>query len=479
MMKTTSIKGWLRIGVFFVGISMLQAQQNDKSQGKDASVPIAWAKMTVQVMSQAPNNTPTYGSRALAYIGLTMYEATVPISPKHRSIIKSLCDTLSIPKPNKKYAWELALNAGQAQILKAFYGYTNKTNPIDSLEKVIYQRYSQNLSPAVATASVDYGRMLAYRIFEWAKLDGGHEGHLRNFPKDYVRPQGEGLWVPPSIGQSNSKIPMHPTWGQNRTFSAQNALLPLPKPLVYSTDTTTEYYKQYKEVADRKKTLTNEERAIVMWWGDDPTETCSPPGHSYNLATIAVLNSNADAIKAAETYARVGMAVADAFICCWKAKFAYMVQRPSSFIRQNFRHKEVFPGEMINWLPFFLEPPFPSFYSGHAVQSAATATVLTEMYGDNFSFTDATHAGRGPKRYYVVKPLPAKYDAVFLGDYIPEYLEKEVVFVPRHYRSFWESAKECAESRLMGGIHTRHDNDIGLEEGTKIGKNINALHWRK
>ena len=469
-------RGWLGLGAFLMGMAWVQAKPSIKESTKDASVPTAWAKMTVQVMSQAPNNTPTYGSRALGYIGLTMYETMVPVSSAHRSVVKALCDTLSLPKFPKKYTWELALNAGQAQILKAFYGYTNRTGPIDSLEQVIYQRYSQHLSPSVAKASVDYGKAWAHRIFEWAKLDGGHEGYLRNFPKDYKRPEGEGKWVPPSVGQSNSKIPMHPTWGQNRTFSPKNAQLPLPEPLVYSTDTTSEYYKQYTEVADQKRKLTEEDRAIVMWWGDDPTETCSPPGHSYHLATIAILNSNADAIKAAETYARVGMAVADAFICCWKAKFAYMVQRPSSFVRKNLRKKEQYPGEMINWLPFFLEPPFPSFYSGHAVQSAATATVLTEMYGDNFAFTDATHAGRVPKRYYVVKPLPAQYDA---ADYIPEYFEKEVKFQPRHYRSFWEAANECAESRLKGGIHTRHDNDVGLKEGAKIGQNINALRWRR
>lgn len=474
------VSSWLGLGIIFLVTPLLQAQNRDKGNLKDASLPTAWAKMTVQVMAQAQNNTPTYGSRALGYIGLTMYETLVPASSTHRSIAKSLCDTLSLAKPNKNYSWELAMNAGQAHIVKAFYGYAQKTSGIDSLENAIYQQYSSHVSPAVAAASVAYGRALANRIYEWAKLDGGHEGHLRNFPKDYKRPEGQGKWVPPTVGQSNSKIPMHPTWGQNRTFSSKNAQLPLPEPLVYSTDTTSEYYKQYTEVAEQKRKLTEEDRAIVMWWGDDPTETCSPPGHSYHLATIAILNSNADAIKAAETYARVGMAVADAFICCWKAKFAHMVQRPSSFIRQTHRKKERYPGEMINWLPFFLEPPFPAFYSGHAVQSAATATVLTEMYGDNFSFIDATHAGRSPKRYYVVKPLPAKYEELLaMGDYIPEYLEKEVKFQPRHYGSFWEAAKECAESRLKGGIHTRHDNDVGLAEGTKIGQNINALRWRK
>ena len=479
-MKTFWSKPCLLLICLCGGFFPTQAQSNKtyKTNLTDASVAIAWADVTVQLMAKSIQNTPTYGSRALGYIGLTMYETVVTASSKHRSVIKGLCDTLTLPQPQKEYCWELALNAGQAYMLKAFYGYANKTQSVDSLEKAIYGRYAPLVSPTVAESSVKYGKEVAMRVYEWAKIDGGHEGYNRNFPKDYVFIQGRGVWSPPVIGQSNSKIPMHPTWGKNRTFSARNAELTLPKPLVHSTDSSSEYYLQYKEVFDRKKTLTEEDRAIVMWWGDDPTETCSPPGHSYHLATIAIRNGKAGLVKAAETYARVGMAVADAFICCWKAKFAFMVERPSSFIRKKLRTEEQYQGQLRQWLPFFLEPPFPSFYSGHAVQSAATATVLTKLYGDKFPFIDDTHAERDPKPYFVEKPFPANFNPK-IHIYMPEYIQREVVFKPRSYQSFWEAARECAESRLMGGIHTRHDNEVGLQEGTKIGGNINAMHWSK
>ena len=478
-------KNWSKCGLLFlglyVGVLALQAQSTKalKVAEPEGTVAVAWAEVTVQLMTRAIQNTPTYGSRALGYIGLTMYETVVYASPKYRSVAKTLCDTLSLPTPKKEYCWELALNAGQAYIVKAFYGYANKNHSVDSLEKAIYERYAARVSPAVAASSIAYGKEVASRIYEWSKSDGGHNGYNRNFPKDYVLAQGRGIWVPPVVGQSNSKIPMHPTWGENRTFARQNAKLPLPKPLDYSTDSTSECYLQYKEVLDRKRTLTEEERAIVMWWGDDPTETCSPPGHSYHLATIAIRNSKAGLVKAAETYARVGMAVADAFICCWKTKFTYMVERPSSFIKKKIRGTEKYPGELRRWLPFFLEPPFPSFYSGHAVQSAATATVLTELYGNKFAFVDDTHVARAPKHYLIEKPIPATLDLTNQPYYMPEYIERQMDFSPRHYASFWDAARECANSRLMGGIHTRHDNEVGLQEGTKIGKNINAMRWSR
>lgn len=448
--------------------------QSTTTQSPVEPIATTWADMTVRVMTKAPKNTPTYGSRAIGYLGLTMYETVVYSSPKHKSVIRKLSDTLSLPNPDltKAYCWELALNAGQAYMLKALYSYTKKTQPIDSLAEAIHQRYAAQFSPEVVERSEKFGTAIATKIFEWSKSDGGHKGYERNFPKDYKRPEGTGLWVPPVVGQSNTKIPMHPTWGQNRTFGPRNSQLPLPKPLEYSTDTTSKYYTHYKEVFDRKKSLSEADRAIVMWWGDDPTETCSPPGHSYNLATIAVRNGHANLVKAAETYARVGMAVADAFICCWKTKFTYMVERPSSFIKTT-----VAPDKFKTWLPFFLEPPFPSFYSGHAVQSAATATVLTELYGKSFSFTDNTHASRPNMTYYVEGKLPDKPNPANYADYYPSYSKHTLKYESRHYSSFWAAAQECAESRLMGGIHTRHDNEVGLVEGTKIGKNINSLRW--
>jgi hypothetical protein len=107
------------------------------------------------------------------------------------------------------------------------------------------------------------------------------------------------------------------------------------------------------------------------------------------------------------------------------------------------------------WDLYWPEPPFPAFYSGHAGQGAAMAVVLTELYGENFKFIDNSHIGR-------------QRDTERLVDY------KE-----RKFSSFWDAANECANSRLYGGIHTRQDNEVGKEEGIKIGKNVNSLSWRK
>ena len=444
---------------YFAGVLLALPLHAQPGPANPAYPATAWATLTVKLMTRAPRNTPTYGSRALGYIGLTMYETVVGRNGPYRSVARQLCDTLRLPKcpPQRTYNPALALNAGQAYMLKALYGYTKNTAPIDSLEAHIRTVYAAQTTPKTVARSEAYGRAVAEVLYQWSLRDGGHEGYDRNFPSDHVTPVGAGLWSLPAVVQSGAKFPMHPTWGQNRTFVPANARLPLPQPVPFSTDTTSPYYKMLDEVLQCGQHLGEAERETVMWWGDDPTLTCSPPGHSYNLATVAVRQTNPDLVRATQTYCRVGMAVADAFTVCWKTKFTYNVERPSTFIGPSLLKPY---SAVRRWNSFFLEPPFPAFYSGHATQSAATAAVMTDLYGPDFAFTDSTHVGREPMNYGFNRHIYT------------------LTFKPRTYASFWAAAYECAESRLLGGIHTRHDNDIGLAEGTKIGNAVNGLRWK-
>ncbi len=415
-----------------------------------ADVPVRWVAMTLKIAEKTPGNTPTYASRSFGYLGLTMYESVVNGYADYKSMAGQLNNLATLPKPiaDQKYNYALCLNAGQAYMLKNIYEQTSDQNKasIDSLEKVIVTEISKTEAADVVTRSVTYGQDVAKAIFEWSKTDLGYQGYKNNFTLDYILPMGSGLWVAPTFSQSASQLPLHPYWGKNRTFIADDATLPMPKPIPFSTDPRSQYYAQFLEVYAKNRSLTQTEKETALWWGDDPSQSFTPPGHAYSLANVAVKTAKPNLMKAAQTYAAVGMGVADAFISCWKAKYTYVAERPSTFIRRNI------DGSFVQFWP---EPPFPAFYSGHAVQSGATATILTALYGSDFKFTDNSHEGRMPD------PLT------------------QLTFKNRTYNSFWEAAEEAAYSRFLGGIHTRNDNDTGLAEGRKIGQNVNALKWKK
>jgi hypothetical protein len=437
--------------LLFVSILLQQCTPKVIIEKKEQEVATDWAEMTMHVTKYTPANSPTFASRCLGYIGLTMYESMVHGYPTYQSLAGQLNDLekLPLPKIEEEYNWILAMNAGQAEILRSIYIQTADSNKvkIDSLEIVIYDSFFSKIkNKKVAQRSVAFGKEIAQSIFAWSKTDGGHRGYLKNFDKSLVHPEFLGSWKPPLFAQSFSHHPLHPHWGENRTFVKKNSQIPLPEMIAYDTTKTSAYYRQFLEVYQKDKTLTQAEKAAALWWGDDPDDTFTPPGHSYYIATIAIKAKQPEVIKCAETYARIGMSVADAFINCWKWKYHFFTERPNTFI-PKFIDEE--------WNSFWPDPPFPSFPSGHAIQASTAATVMIDLYGDEFSFVDDSHVGR----------------------------EKDVMrnvdFVARSFASFSAVAKETADSRFYGGIHTAQDNEVGLEKGERIADHVNQLNWRK
>lgn len=440
-----------RIFIILLAFATSCSAVNETQMISPQNIATSWADMTLFVTKNTPANSPTFASRALGYIGLTMYESIVYGYPEYNSVANQLNSLNTLPTPDQslQYDWLVSLNAAQALILNRIYIQTSDQNKqkIDSLEKSIFEFLStKNNDKENLSRSVEYGRAVAEAIFEWSKTDGGHRAYLSNFDRTYLKPATPGCWEPPLYGQSISHYPLHPHWGKNRTLLKINSELPSPLLVAYNQNNKSDYYHQFEKVYEKSKVLTQEEKEAALWWGDDPGETFTPPGHSYYLATLVIRKKNPEIIQCAETYARVGLAVADAFINCWKWKYHYYSERPSSYISKNID---------AHWESFWPDPPFPAFPSGHATQAAAVATVLADLYGDNFDFIDDAHLGRAKDEL------------------------RQVEFKPRSFSSFWQVAEETANSRFYGGIHTPQDNDIGLSEGAKMGNNVNNLIWRK
>jgi len=435
--------------LIIVGLALSCTQQS-KTLPQDFEIATAWADMANSITKTTPANSPTFASRCFGYIGLTMYESVVNSSGEHQSVSAALngLGNLPLPENGMEYNWQLALNAGQAEILRNIYLQTGDKNKrkIDSLENhfetLFKKKHTDN---SVSARSILYGKKIALAIFEWSKSDGGHRGYLQNFDKKLVFAEKPGCWRPPLYAQSFSHFPLHPHWGGNRTFVTVNSLIPDPVYIPFDTLPGSPYFNQFLMVYEKRKSLTQDEKQAAIWWSDDPEETSTPPGHSYYLATLAIRKTRPDLVKCAETYARVGMAVADAFRNCWKWKYQFFSERPNTYITQHIDEE---------WESFWPDPPFPSFPSGHAIQAAAAAYVLTDLYGDNFSFIDSAHVGR-------------KKDEIRNAD-----------FKARHFNSFLEVAEETANSRFYGGIHTPQDNAMGLEKGKIIATNINGLKWK-
>jgi hypothetical protein len=305
---------------------------------------------------------------------------------------------------------------------------------VNALEARLEERLRPGLPPGVFTRSLERGRHVAAAVFEWSKSDGGHEGYLQNFPP-YVPPVGPGLWDPTPPGFLPA---LQPYWGRNRCLAITGgADCPPGDHPPYSEDPGSAFQGEALEVYEVAQNLTPEQDEIARFWSDDPGQTPTPPGHSISITTQVLRSQDASLAAAAEAYAKVGIAVCDAFVACWHQKYAYNLLRPVTFIQQLIDP---------DWLPILVTPPFPEYPSGHSVQSGAAFQALTDLFGEGYAFVDHTHDARG--------------------------------FAPRSFRSFLEAADEAAISRLYGGIHFRAAIVNGVEQGKCIGEVVSALPAR-
>jgi hypothetical protein len=378
---------------------------------------------------KAEQITPPPASRIYGLAAVTLYEAGVPGSRAHRSLVGQLNALTAVPQPtrHRRYHWPTVANTALAAAIRALFAEASPAAlaAIDALEQAFAAAFQASVPASVSARSVAQGQAVAEAVVAWAATDGF--AALNACP--YTPPVGPGLWepTPPAFAP-----PLQPCWGQLRplVLASSDACAPPPPP-AYAEDPASEFFARALDVYTTNVNLTEEQRTIAHYWADLSGTTGTPPGHWIAIVGQIARNEGLSLMAAAEGYARVGLAVADAFIGCWHTKYTYNLLRPETYITRF-----IDPA----WLPLIITPGFPAYTSGHATQSGAAATVLTDMFGMK-AFTDTLH-----QDHHLEPPLE-----------------------PRSFGSFDEAAAEAARSRLYAGIHYPFDNYHGLAQGRCIG----------
>jgi membrane-associated phospholipid phosphatase len=409
-----------------------------------AQVATEWFQLALQLTQQTPGFSPPVASRALAYLGVTLYESVVPGMPGYQSLAGQLNELKSLPpvQPDEPLHWPTVANASMATMTRMMYSNASAENKarIDVLERNLPQKYGQDFDPSVVSVEISqrsqtYGRLLAMAIQTWARTDGGHEAWapLRRGQAVYVPPSGDGKWAatPPAFAP-----PLLPYWGSVRAFALKSAsVCPVASPHAFSEAPQSAFYREATEVLAISKAATQAQRQFALYWADDPLKTPTPAGHWVFIATDLLNEQQASLAQAAATYAPLTIAMADAFIATWHAKYQHNVMRPVTFVQLALDSA---------WTPTLMPtPPFPEYPSGHSVQSSAAAGVLSAVFGRETKFTDNTHNDRG--------------------------------WGPRTFASFNAAAAEAALSRLYAGIHFRQGVEAGQKQGACVAERSLAL----
>jgi hypothetical protein len=134
-------------------------------------------------------------------------------------------------------------------------------------------------------------------------------------------------------------------------------------------------------------------------------------------------------------FASLDVAMADAAIGCWDAKYAYNFWRPTTAIRETADDHNAATTPDPSFTPLFSTPAHPDYPSGHSCISGAAAGVLANEFGPHTPFQMQTDL---------------------------------LVGVTRSFHGFAEALEEMKDALINAGIHFR----TATEDGTMLGEAV-------
>jgi hypothetical protein len=389
--------------------------------------------------------SPPVASRIYAYATLAGYEALAPMDARYASLARQLTRFAPGPRPEAGAAYCYPLAAAKA-FLTVARAVTFSQQFYDEFEKPFYEQFRADGVPnEVIERSMNYGEAVAKHVLDYAGKDQYKQ--TRGFK--FTVTNEDGTWVPTPPAYMDAA---EPQWNRIRCFAMDtcNQFMP-PRPHPFSMAKGSPYYKQVMEVYAVGKNPTKDQQDLAYFWDDNAfvmnvaghvsyaSKKMTPGGHWLGIAQTVARQQHKSVLECAEVYALTAFGLADGFISCWDEKYRTKTVRPETVI-----NKVVDP----QWQPFLQTPPFPEYPSGHSVISASAATVLTQLLGDNVTFTDST-----------------------------EYRYGHGV---RTFASFRDAAKQASISRFYGGIHYRQAIEDGATQGALVGQHVlKKLRTRK
>jgi hypothetical protein len=241
-------------------------------------------------------------------------------------------------------------------------------------------------------------------------------------PNTYRPHTTPGVYVP-------TVFPAVPHWGKRRPWvmTSPSQFRPGPPP-----DLTSEIWardlEEIKALGGKSSTRrTPEQTAIAQFWEATAPAVYWPVARSITGAPGRGVSDNARLLAVA------GMAMDDALIAVFDAKYTYNFWRPVTAIR-NTEGDAGDPG----WIPFIDTPMHPEYPCAHCIVSSSLGAVLESEVGTGavtLSSASSTAAG-----------------------------------AVRTWNSVADFVQEVAVARIYDGVHYRNSTEVGTAMGRKVGE---------
>lgn len=379
-----------------------EADTNEAKHWQRGAV-LGWNEVAVGLITQY-GTSPVVASRVLALVSVAQHDALLAVTKEQRAHKRpppgKVTPLFTVSTPSSYPSEHAAVAAASSLVLSFLYSSQDQKA---WLAKRAQDHTTSRLVAGVSRksdidAGEQIGRAVAEQVIARAKSDGADRAGVN---WQGTIPQGDDKW---KSAEHPAVVPLRPRWGTVRPWlmTSGEQLRPPPPPKLDSP----EFAAAIEEVKKISATRTPEQLALAKHWADSPGSP-TPGGHWNVAAQKLIADHPSTELAAARVFALMNMAVMDAGIGCWEAKYHYWFLRPSQ-------------ADPTITLPVGL-PNFPSYPSGHSCYSGAAAHVLAH-------------------------------------------------FFPADAERMKAMALDASMSRVYGGIHYKFECEKGLELGRKVGE---------
>jgi membrane-associated phospholipid phosphatase len=233
----------------------------------------------------------------------------------------------------------------------------------------------------------------------------------------------------------NFPAPVFANWGSITPFllTSDDQFRPSAPPPV-SSPAYASALNQVKSLGqDTSTSRTADQSAAATFWGS------APIWNTWNeIAQKLLAGQHASLQQAVTVFGNLNLAIADATIALYDAKYFYQVWRPVTAIRlgnTGYNPGIPFDPSAPNWTPLAATAADPSYPGAHSTISEAAAAILTAFFGSDQPIT-------------------------VTSDNLPG--------ITRSFASLQAAADEAGLSRIFAGQHTILDHQAGQTLGRQV-----------
>jgi len=383
-----------------------------------------WNKIMLQAALVAPAPSPLVMSRVGAIVQVSVFEAVNGIDRRYAPV--HAVPFGPVPGASRRAA---AVQAAYAALVRLFPSQksTFDTKLAASLAAIASDASENGESIA---RGIDWGQAASDAIWTWRSTDG-----FTPTPPPFLGGTAVGQWRPTPPGLLSGAGPQF-AYMTPWVIASPSQFRPAGPPALTSAQYATDFNETKSMGSLSSATRTADQTLASQFWN-------ASTGTYFwdNIAIALNAQRHATLSENARLLALVNVAMADAAIACWEAKYHYVAWRPVTAIPLADTDGNPDTTADPSWTPLLTTPAHPEYPSGHSSLSGAAAAVLASTFGNGTAFS----------------------------------IDSDVmVGTVRSFTSFSSALAELQNARIFAGIHFRTACADAQATGTAVANYILA-----